>query len=101
LPRLAPRRGNSNSVVQLGAYRSPQAVSVAWNHLTGRYPALRAYLPLRARFDSAKGTFWRLSIQGFDTQREALSRCRFLKSRGGSCFVRNFAGDAPVQYASR
>jgi Flp pilus assembly protein TadD len=100
-PKVALRRGNSNSVVQLGAYRSPQAVSAAWNHLAQRYPALRAYLPVRARFDSPKGTFWRLSIQGFDTQREALSRCQLLKSRGGACFVRNFAGDAPVQYASR
>lgn len=98
-PRPAFR--NAGPVVQLGAYRSPQAVSAAWNHLTGRYPALKAYLPLRARFDSPKGTFWRLSIQGFSTRGEAVSRCQLLKSRGGNCFVRNFAGDAPVQYASR
>ena len=100
-PKLAFRRGNSNNVVQLGAYRSPQAVSAAWTGLTKRYPGLRAYLPLRARFDSGKGVFWRLSIQGFDTRSEAVSRCQLLKSRGGKCFVRTFAGDAPVQYASR
>ena len=100
-PKLAFHRGNSNTVVQLGAYRSPQAVSAAWNHLTGRYPALKAYLPLRARFDSGKGVFWRLSIQGFNSRNEAASRCQLLKNRGGNCFVRNFAGDAPVQYASR
>jgi hypothetical protein len=98
-PRPAFR--NSGTVVQLGAYRSPQAVAAAWNHLTGRYPALRAYLPLRARFDSPKGTFYRLSIQGFSSRGEATSRCQLLKNRGGACFVRNFAGDAPVQYASR
>jgi hypothetical protein len=91
----------SNTVVQLGAYKSPQAVSQAWTKMTQRYPALRAYLPMRARFDSAKGTFWRLSIQGFNSQREAIARCDTLKSRGGSCFVRRFAGDTPVQYASR
>ena len=56
---------------------------------------------MRARFDSPKGTFWRLSITGFATQREAQSRCQVLKNRGGNCFVRKFAGDAPVQYASR
>jgi hypothetical protein len=100
-PKLAHRRGNSNSVVQLGAYRSPQAVAAAWTNLTRKYPALRAYLPLRARFDSGKGVFWRLSIQGFDNRGEAVSRCQLLKSRGGACFVRSFAGDAPVQYASR
>lgn len=86
-------------VVQLGAYRSPAYVNAAWAKLTQRHPALRAYLPLRARFDSPKGTFWRLSIQGFSSQREAAARCQFLKSRGGSCFVRGFAGDAPVRIA--
>jgi hypothetical protein len=56
---------------------------------------------MRARFDSPKGVFWRLSITGFANQREAINRCQLLKSHGGACFVRNFAGDAPVQYASR
>ena len=87
--------------MQIASYRSPQQVTSGWNHLTQRYPALRAYLPLRARFDSANGTYWRLSIQGFSSQREAISRCQQLKNNGGKCFVRNFAGDAPVQIASR
>jgi Flp pilus assembly protein TadD len=94
------RRGNPDVVMQLGSYRSPQQVSAGWGRLTQRYPALRAYLPMRARFDSAKGTFWRLSIQGFGNQREAIERCNTLKSRGGNCFVRGAAGDAPVQIAS-
>ena len=97
----ALRKGRSNAVVQLGAYRSPEYVTAAWNTLTKRYPALREYLPVRARFDSPKGTFWRLSIQGFDSRREAVARCELLQSRGGKCFVREVAGDAPVQIASR
>ena len=97
----AARRGNSKAVVQLGAYGSPERVNQAWNELAERYPALRAYLPLRARFVSPKGTFWRLSIQGFDNQREAVARCNQLRGHGGSCFVRNAAGDTPVQYAAR
>ena len=97
----AVHRGDSNAIVQLGSYRSPQQVAAGWAHLTQRYPALRAYLPMKARFDSPKGTFWRLSIQGFDNQREAIARCDQLKNRGGNCFVRGFAGDAPVQIASR
>jgi D-alanyl-D-alanine carboxypeptidase len=87
--------------MQLGAYRSPQYVNAAWNTLTQRYPALRAYLPMRARFDSPKGTFWRLSVQGFGNEREAIARCQLLRSHGGNCFVRNLAGDAPVQIAMR
>jgi Flp pilus assembly protein TadD len=90
-----------DSVVQLGAYRSPEYVSAAWNKLTQQYPKLRAYLPLRARFDSPRGTFWRLSIQGFASRGEAVARCQLLKAHGGTCFVRTFAGDAPVQIASR
>lgn len=96
--RKAPRPGDA--VVQLGSYRSPQQVTAGWSRLTQRYPALKAYFPLRARFNSPKGTFWRLSIQGFSNQREAIARCELLKSRGGRCFVRGVAGDAPVQIAS-
>ena len=87
--------------MQLGAYRQPQYVNAAWTTLTQRYPGLRAYMPMRARFDSPKGTFWRLSIQGFGSEREAMARCQLLKSRGGNCFVRTQAGDAPVQMAMR
>jgi Flp pilus assembly protein TadD len=97
----ALRVAGKGPVMQLGAYKSPQYVNAAWSHLTQKYPALRSYLPLRARFDSPKGTFWRLSVQGFATERDALARCQLLKSRGGTCFVRGFAGDAPVQIASR
>jgi Flp pilus assembly protein TadD len=99
--RAALRHGTDGSVMQLGAYRSPQYVNAAWAQLTQRYPALRGYLPMRARFDSPNGTYWRLSISGFETQRDAIARCQQLKAKGGSCFVRNFAGDAPVRMASR
>jgi Flp pilus assembly protein TadD len=93
--------GKSKSVVQLGAYSSADRVSAAWAKLSKKYPALANYAPVRARFDSPKGTVWRLSIQGFDSQGEAIARCRSLLSRGGNCFVRSTAGDSPVQFASR
>jgi len=93
--------GRSKSVVQLGAYSSPQRVSVAWARLSKKYPALRDYTPMRARFDGPNGTVWRLSVKGFASQKEAVNRCKLLQSRGGSCFVRSVAGDSPVQFASR
>ena len=96
----AAHRGRSGVVMQIASYRTPQQVSAGWSNLTQRFPALREYLPLRARFDSPNGTYWRLSIQGFDNQREAIARCNALKSRGGHCFVRGAAGDAPVEFAS-
>lgn len=93
--------GKSSAVVQLGAYSTPDRVSIAWDRLTERYPALKGYTPMRARFDGPNGTVWRLSIRGFAEERDAIERCDLLKSRGGSCFVRKSAGDAPVQFASR
>ena len=93
--------GKSNAVVQLGAYGSPERVNVAWTRITQKYPALRDFMPMRARFDGPKGTVWRLSIKGFSSQQEAVARCELLQRRGGSCFVRSAAGDSPVQLASR
>jgi Flp pilus assembly protein TadD len=101
--RAAARQpvGPGDTVMQIASYRTPEQVTAGWARLTQRYPSLRGYLPLKARFDSPNGTYWRLSIQGFANQREAISRCNELKSNGGKCFVRGFAGDAPVQMASR
>ena len=97
-PRVGIRATRSSSSAPT-ARRS--GVDVAWNTLTQRYPALRAYLPLRARFDSPKGTFWRLSIQGFDNQREAIARCQHAEEPRRALLRPHFAGDAPVQIASR
>jgi cell division septation protein DedD len=105
LPKRAPqpmfRRGNSPVVVQLAAYQSPDRVLAAWNGAAKKYGALRAYMPTSARFASAKGTFYRLSVRGFSSLTEANALCNSLRRQGGSCFVRNVAGDTPVQYASR
>lgn len=113
LPRKAPppqakvrravvmHRGNSKVVMQIASYGAPQQVMAGWNHLTERYPGLKSYEPVRARFDSPRGTFWRLSVQGFANEREAIARCAELKGHGGHCFVRGSAGDAPMEIASR
>ena len=95
------RGGNSTAVVQLGAYGSPQRVLSAWDVEARRFTALKAYLPMSARFASSKGTFYRLSVRGFDTVGQAQALCGSLRRQGGTCFVRNLAGDTPVQYASR
>jgi D-alanyl-D-alanine carboxypeptidase len=96
-----PSAGKSRAVVQLGAFSSEARVSAAWAQLSKKYPGLRKYSPMVARFDSPKGTVWRLSVRGFDTQSEALSRCSALRGKGGNCFVRSTAGDSPVQFAAR
>ena len=97
----AIRRGNSPAVVQLGAYQTPNRVLAAWNSAAKKYAALKGYSPMSARFASPKGTFYRLSVHGFASDRDARLVCESLHRQGGSCFVRNVAGDTPVQYASR
>lgn len=97
-PKLA--RGNSKSVVQIGAYAQRSFVGTAWNSFAKKYPALRDYSPSTARFQSAKGTVYRLSVQGFASDSAARDFCSSLKKAGGTCFVRTVAGDAPVRLAS-
>ena len=93
-------RGNSRSVVQIGAYAQRSFVNVAWANLAKKYPALRDYSPSSARFESTKGTVYRLSLQGFASDSQARDFCVSLKRAGGNCFVRSVAGDAPVRLAS-
>ena len=97
-PKVA--RGNSKSVVQIGAYADRGFVGVAWNSIAKKYPALRGYTPSSARFDSPKGTVYRLSVKGFASDGAARDFCASLKRAGGKCFVRSVAGDAPVRLAS-
>lgn len=93
--------GNSNTVLQLGAYGSPQRVAMAWSAVARRFASLRGYSPMSARFDSPRGTVYRLSLRGFSSDHGARLVCESLRRVGGSCFVRSVAGDAPVQFASR
>lgn len=94
-------RGNSGPVVQLGAYSSAKSVLAAWNANARKYRALVSYTPMSARFASGRSTFYRLSVKGFGSVNEAVALCSSLRHSGGSCFVRNVAGDTPVQIAMR
>jgi D-alanyl-D-alanine carboxypeptidase len=99
--QAAAPKGNSSVVVQLGAYGSPERVLTAWDGAARKFSALKDYPPMSARFASPKGTFYRLSVRGFNSVAEAKTMCASLRREGGTCFVRNFAGDQPVQYAAR
>lgn len=95
------RSGRSSAVVQIGAYSSSGSVLAAWTAASRRYSALRDYSPMSARFASAGGPVYRLSVKGFASQAEATNLCNSLKRSGGRCFVRSVAGDRPMQIASR
>lgn len=92
--------GAGRYVVQLAAYKSAQAAAEAWPQVSRRY-GLGSHSPVRAVAQLANGTFHRLSVGGFATQSEATRTCQSIKARGGTCFVRPAAGDAPIRFASR
>ena len=100
-PASAPAQGKSGAVLQLGAYNSASRVLTAWDSVAKRFKGLRGYAPMSARFDGPKGTVYRLSVKGFASRAEATGLCESLRRSGGSCFVRNAAGDRPIQFASR
>lgn len=95
------RTGKSSTVVQLGAYASSSRVLAAWTAAARRHNDLRNYAPMSARFVSARGPVYRLSVKGFASQAEAGRLCNSIKRSGGSCFVRTVAGDRPMEIASR
>ena len=102
LRRSAARRFHqSRAVVQLGAYSNEAGVKSGWNQLSRRHKDLRAYVPASARFVGPAGAVYRLSLKGFGSDREARQLCMSIKASGGSCFVRNAAGDSPVRFAAR
>lgn len=98
---IARQSGNSRYVVQLGAYSSKDRVHAAWAKVTSRFGRVGNYTPVSARYNGPKGTFYRLAVKGFASDRDAVKFCASLKSQGRACFVRNVAGDAPVRFAAR
>jgi len=88
-------------VVQIGAYSSAGVAQDGWTKAVRRIGDLRGYTPSTAVFVKGSATFYRLSVSGFGTRGSAVSFCETLRSRGGQCFVREAAGDAPLQWAGR
>ena len=76
-------------------------IAAAWNKVSSKHGRLKDYVPVTARYASTKGAVYRLSIKGFDSEREAVNLCASLKRAGRDCFVRSVSGDAPVRFASR
>lgn len=103
LRRAAARANarNSKIVVQLGAYSSRDRIHAAWKKVSANYASVKGYTPVSARYSGPKGTFYRLALKGFGSDREARSFCSRLQQSGRACFVRSVAGDTPVQFAAR
>jgi Flp pilus assembly protein TadD len=88
-------------VVQIGAFDSVGVAEDAWARTARRLPGFRDMTPSTAVFVKDSRTFYRLSVGGFGTRAMAVDFCETFRTRGGSCFVREQAGDAPLQWAGR
>jgi Flp pilus assembly protein TadD len=88
-------------VVQIGAYDSVGVAEDAWGRAVKRVAAFRDFTPSTAVFVKDSRTFYRLSVGGFGTRGAAASFCETFRTRGGQCFVREQAGDEPLQWAGR
>jgi Flp pilus assembly protein TadD len=99
-PAAVRASGTGRFVVQLGAFGSAAGVERAWAAAYRRY-GFADQTPLSTTVSLPKGTFHRLSVAGFQSHDEAARVCQSVRAKGGACFVRAVAGDAPVQWASR
>lgn len=98
----APVAFKGRFVVQLGAFASASRVQKAWNGAVGRLDRLANYIPASTRFTvGGKSTLTRLSVGGFAARQTADGLCNSLRRAGGTCFVREVAGDSRVRWASR
>jgi len=100
----APRVASGGSfVVQLGAFSNQSRLEKGWSGFVSKASWLRGYAPVSTTFKNPDDgrALYRLAISGFTTRIEAVNLCRKVRERGGICFVRGRAGDAPVQWAKR
>jgi Flp pilus assembly protein TadD len=96
----APAAGPGRFAVQLGAFSSAAGVERAWAQAYKRF-GFEAHTPLSTTVSVGGNKFHRLSVAGFASRGDAERICRSVHAKGGACFVRAVAGDAPVQWASR
>ena len=94
------RRGNSNYVVQLGAFISETNAERAWVNAQRRF-GLNSHAPLTANIDMNGRTLHRVAIAGFAGQADAQRLCGSIRAQGGVCFVRTQSGDASIRWAAR
>lgn len=97
---VAVQRGDSQYVVQLGAFISEANAERAWVNAQQRF-GLRDHAPLTANIQMDGRTLHRVAIAGFAGQADAQRLCGSIRAQGGVCFVRTQSGDASIRWAAR
>lgn len=88
-------------VVQLGAYKSAGVAANGWANVSKRWDFLNEYDARQARVNLPKGTFYRVSVSGFETRSAANEVCARIKADGGQCFIRSLLPTDGVRWAAK
>jgi D-alanyl-D-alanine carboxypeptidase len=83
-------------IVQIGAYSKASGLTQGWSRASARFAGLRAFQPVKARVDGPQGAFYRLSVAGFSSHKQAQQLCVSIKRSGGACFVRGSSGTQQI-----
>jgi cell division septation protein DedD len=88
-------------VVQLGAFKSAGVAANGWTQVSKRWGFLNEYDARQAKVKLPKGTFYRLSVSGFETRSAANEVCSKIKAEGGQCFIRSILPTDGVRWAAQ
>lgn len=86
-------------VVQIGAYASPALARHGWAAAQRRMPELSRFASTGATLTRGREILYRVAVSGFGGRGEAVALCERFRRTGGSCFVRQSAGDRPLEQA--
>ncbi|NJC33237.1 Flp pilus assembly protein TadD [Sphingomonas jejuensis] len=95
-PSAAP---SAQAIVQIGAFASPALARMGWETARRRMPELARFSSTGATLSRPGATLYRLGVSGFAGRGEAVALCERFRRTGGSCFVRQAAGDRPLEQA--
>jgi len=88
-------------VVQLGAFKSAGVAANGWAQVSKRWNFLNEYDARQAKVNLTKGTFYRLSVSGFETRSAANEVCGKIKAEGGQCFIRTILPTDGVRWTAK
>jgi Flp pilus assembly protein TadD len=86
-----------NFYVQLGAYDSTGVARDGWARASRAYSGFAGHAPTGMSVTVKGKSFYRLSVGGFD-RAGAVQLCASYRAKGGTCFVRENAGDQAVAW---
>ena len=84
----APALTGGSAALQIGAYKSEEEATAAWQNFAHKHPIAARYQSDIRKVDLGdKGTWYRLRLGTFGDKTAAVEFCDKLKADGGNCFL--------------